>query len=683
MIEAIEQLGLHWSEPKQVNTKRGLKVLKKAAPTPEFWDIWKVNKHTLKENGYSIGKDRDGTWELCYWGELPKEEKERIEKSLAQSQAADADVDFPKPEGLEYLGYQKAGIQYCIEHDNVLIGDEMGLGKTIQALGVVNALEHIKRVLVISPASLRLNWKKEAEKWLIRDFNIGVVIQADYPIDADFLIINYDVIKKHYNKLMQQEWDLIILDEVHYLKNSQAQRTQHVFGCRANAKKKIKAVAKLPTKRWLALTGTPILNRPIELWTLIHAFDPNGLGKNIMGFGKRYCNGYQSAYGWDFTGASHLDELQLRLREKFMIRRLKEDVLTELPPKVRQIVELPPTDDILELMSEQWSRYERHEELIDQLEADIALADAADDKEEYKRKVAALKNVTKAAFEDIAYLRHQLGLAKVPELIQHLKDCLESGPIVCFVHHKDVAKAIVEAIPTSVLLTGDTKLEDRQKAVDDFQEGKDGINLFVGTIKAAGVGWTLTRASHVVIGELPFVPADVSQAEDRCHRIGQKGSVFVQHVVMQGSLDAKMAQTIISKQEVIDRALDDGQAAKLLESPATPSRNREIELVMPEEPKEKLTEEQIEAVHLGLQQLAAMCDGARYEDGCGFNKFDTNMGKGLAACVALSQKQGLLGQKLVRKYHRQLPPELLVSAGIDSDSIGKRKKKEKKNDSNS
>jgi hypothetical protein len=215
----------------------------------------------------------------------------------------------------------------------------------------------------------------------------------------------------------------------------------------------------------------------------------------------------------------------------------------------------------------------------------------------------------------------------------------------------------------AVSLTGDTPMQTRQDNVDRFQNGKN-CRVFVGNIQAAGVGITLTAASHVIFTELDWVPGNMTQAEDRCHRIGQHDSVLVQHLVLEGSLSARMAKVLIEKQDVIDRALDRG---KEVEVPATPSRERAATESVSHEKltaiAEKLTPEQISAIHRGLQILAGWDeDHARSLNGIGFSKMDVAIGHSLANSFSLTARQAALGQKLVNRYRRQLPDEVVLAA---------------------
>jgi len=657
----IENL-THWSPQKRVETRQGPRLLRTGEATQLFWRAWKSSKTELKAAGVSCGKDRrTGQWEAKWWQPLSEKEVMESEEAQEASRAVDASVDLPVPEGLEYLPFQRAGIAYALDRPNVLIADEMGLGKTIQAIGVHNADPTIKKTIVICPASLRLNWQREFSKWATRPVTVAVVQggkATDFPqSEFDVLVINYDVVKKHRERIDAHSWDLLIVDEAHYLKNGKAARTKAVLG----SKTKTATTAGIKAGRRVFLSGTPLVNRPVELWSLVEALDPEDLGKSFFGFAKRYCNAHQGRWGWDFTGASNLSELQRRLRERLMVRRLKSEVLTELPAKRRQILEIPANGATSAVRAEREAA-QRHEEVLHELQAMAELAKASENPEDYENAVRRLREGLGVAFTELSKARHAVALAKVPHVVEHLRSALEEGPVVVFAHHKDVVAAIAEEFEGSVTITGSTKLEDRQAAVDAFQGGQ--ANLFVGNLQAAGVGITLVRSSHVVFAELDWVPGNLSQAEDRCHRIGQDQSVLVQHLVLQDSLDARMAQTVIEKQQVIDRALDHD----VQQLPAAPTREQATTVeITPGELADagaQLAPETVAAIHLATRQLASMCDGAREEDGAGYNKIDTRIGKALAAEVVLRPRQAALAQKIIRKYRRQLSDDLLAAAGV-------------------
>lgn len=643
-----------WGEPKSVRTKAGPRILRKAAPNQRFSDLWKANKDALKAAGLGWGKALDGTWEVCWW-QADTQVVVREEKAIAASAASDAVIEVPAPEGCEYLPYQRAGIAWGIEREAVLIGDEMGLGKTIQALGVINADASIKRVLVICPASLKLNWKREAQKWLTRHFEKGIVKGTEWPRHADFIICNYDVAAKHTARIHGEPWDMLILDEAHYCKNPKAQRTQAILGKRDRDPEKV--LPAVTARRKIVLTGTPILNRPVEAQAILGYLAPAEFG-NFFNYAKRYCAAFQGRYGWDFTGSSNLEELQRKLRSTVMIRRLKADVLSELPAKRRQVIELAANGaaGIVEKEANAWAA---HQETLTALREAVELAKVLEDQEAYAEAVEALREGSSAAFEEMAQIRHDVALAKVPYVIEHVASAIEEGPVVLFAWHRDVVKALAEGLAEreidSVQLVGGMSDEAKQQSVDAFQAGQ--VPVFIGNIKAAGVGITLVRSSHVVFAELDWVPANMTQAEDRTHRIGQRSSVLVQHLVLEGSLDQVMAEALVKKQEVADKALDNPIAKLEATEPVTAVRIKtspQDRSVSTDSSAKAYSPEEIVKYHLGLRRLAGMCDGAREIDEMGFNKLDTRFGKALAAQASLSQRQAAIAERLCRKYRRQL-----------------------------
>lgn len=529
-------------------------------------------KDIPKAAGFRWDKDRRHWWT----GDLDRAEKLRQyaqpsalkafeslrakhEASIQASQATDAAIEIPVPAGMSYLPYQKAGVAYAMARNSTLIGDEMGLGKTIQAIGFINQHPDIERVLIACPASLKLNWRRELKKWLVGAYSIGIAQGSSFPGDCDIVIINYDIISKHKDRIDETAWCLFVADEAHYLKNSRSQRSQ--------------ATLSIAAERRIFLTGTPIANRPSELWPLIHALDPGTWG-NWYQFMTRYCGAVRTSHGWDVSGATNLEELHEKLRASVMIRRLKKDVLKELPPKTRQVIELPCEKGDKAILEEQKRIYQEKDRELQKLRQRVAILAKAKKKDperceaEYREAVKALRESQGVAFSEMARLRHEVALLKVPRVVEFLREVFESDPerkVVLFAHHKDAIAEFMKAFPGAVAVIGDMNMEARQASVDRFQNDPK-CRLFVGSITAAGVGLTLTASSHVVFAELDWVPGNMSQAEDRCHRIGQTNSVFVQHIVLEESLDAYMAKTLIHKQEVIEKALDgEKEEAEFLE----------------------------------------------------------------------------------------------------------------------
>jgi SWI/SNF-related matrix-associated actin-dependent regulator 1 of chromatin subfamily A len=530
------------------------------------------------------------------------------EETLAASKATDSAIEIPAPAGCEYLPYQRAGIAYAAARKDTLVGDEMGLGKTIQALGLINVDTTIKTVLIVAPKSLLLNWRREADKWLTRK--------------VELTIINYDILHKR-PELAGIVFDLLVLDECQYIKNPKAKRTS--------------ATQALQATRRMLLTGTPILNRPVELWPALQMLDPDGLGRNFFGFANRYCGAKQIRAGkkmvWDFTGSSNLEELQERMRTKFMVRRLKADVLTELPAKRRQIIPLEPKGISSIIKSEQ--------SILTRLG--------------FEEAARRLEEGDKLLFDEMAKGRHDLGMAKVPLALDHIRDMLESvDKVVVFAHHQDVIAALREGLLEygCAVITGQTSGTARQAEVDRFQTDPD-CRVFIGNIKAAGVGITLTAASTVVFVESDWTPGWMAQAEDRCHRIGQSESVLIQYLVFDGSMDALLCSMLVTKAAVANRALDADTVQDLSHVEVQVTKDTAARQAK-EAAQETITQEQICQVHDALRRLASVCDGAKEQDGMGFNGLDSNFGKSLAAQSSLSPRQAIAARKMLLKYRRQL-----------------------------
>lgn len=645
---------MNWSEPKTVQTQRGERILRTCPPDAKFWDEWRKSKEQLRALGISCSKNKQtGDWEVCWWQDIDPAEKERRVAAVEASRKAEAEIVIPANEGLEYRGYQRGGVAYALAAFDAgkgcLIGDEMGLGKTIQAIGVINCRQDIRKVIVICPNSLKWNWEKELRKWLTRPMKIVVqVAGAPFAAElADIVVINYDIMARYSEKLQSVSWDLRILDEGHWCKNPDSKRSQASLG--------------LPARHKITMTGTPIENKPRELWPLIVDLDPVTWNpKQSFQFLKRYCNGRKIDGYWDFDGSSNEQELQDRLRGSIMVRRMKADVLTELPPKVRQVIELPNAD-VQHLIAEE-KALKRNAAKVRELEAKVQIAKAGTD-DEYQAAVTELEESEQSlTIGEMALIRKELALAKVPFTIDYVNQLLDSDPkakVIIFGHHLEPIRMLQQEWPTAAVITGETAAKERTNQVEMFQNSTM-CRVFLGN-DAAKEGLTLTAASWVVFHEGAWVPGNLAQKEDRAHRIGQTGTVFVTHLVFEGSLDCTMIKRTVEKQKVIDSVLDKvgereakAEAARTVdpiqksEATVTVTR-REIDIEA-----EKLTREQIDGYHQGLRMLAGVCDGARQEDGQGFSGLDAAIGHSLARQGYLTPRQGVIAKKLCLKYRRQL-----------------------------
>lgn len=657
--------------------------------------------------------------------------------ALAASRATDATIEIPIPDGLALLGYQRAGVAFALQTlsqgRGVLLADEMGLGKTVQLIATVNAIlagktaEEIASfsALIMCPATLKGNWRREFDRWCTAKLRTYVVTSGHTPPGwANVVICNYDRLVGAHGAgllaaLMARPWNLIGVDEAHFLKNPKSQRTIAVFGSKGAKEKgtpgKKGYKAAMPPCEGLAhhakakmyLTGTPILNKPIEAHPLLSSLDPDTFG-DFFSYARKYCYAKKEIIPggrtiWNFNGSSNLGQLQELLRTRVMVRRLKADVLTELPAKLRQIVVIEADSDKVRALIDRQNQLEGRAPTakVERLEADRALAHAAGDTAAWARAVAALdaadaeepdyddadldhgapRRASGPAFTEVAKLRHDIAVAKVPGAIDHVDGMLADGvdKVVIFAHHHDVITPLLKHYgDEAVAITGKTPMEERQGIVDRFQSDPT-VKVFVGNYQAAGVGITLTAASRVVCVEQQQRPADMTQAEDRCHRIGQRDSVLVQHLVLEDSYDAHVAAELVRKQAIADNALDNTAATAILAAPVKP-RLRPIAMnaepgmegaEAPPPPKyPAATDEQRDLCGVAIRIIAGKCDGAAQLDGNGFSKIDAHVGHSLADRVRpYTDGEVWLAMKLARKYRRQLPASLVTALGVGEKKV--------------
>jgi SWI/SNF-related matrix-associated actin-dependent regulator 1 of chromatin subfamily A len=461
-----------------------------------------------------------------------------LDGSLAKYVIENIEVPAPhsntvkKPVQIDDIGlkrnlfpYQKEGVQFVDSRNGrALIADEMGLGKTIQALAYLQLHSEIRPALIVCPASLKLNWAKEiVETMTVKTRTQILEGRSTHKIHGEIVIINYDLLPYWLEALKLAKFEIIIADECHYFKSSSAKRT-----------KAIKLLAK-GVPHFIALSGTPIVNRPIEIYNALSIIN----SKSIPGFwdyAKRYCGAKNNGFGWDFTGATNTEELHKILTESVMIRRKKADVLKDLPNKMYSFV--PMTLD-------NWEEYGRIE----------------DDVISYLREAKGDKAADSASnaeiITQIEYLKQAAVKGKLKAVLEWVEDFLESGEkLVMFATHSFVINALMERFATvSVKIDGSMNSTRKQEAVNAFQT-LPSIKLIVANIQAGGVGHTLTAASNVGFIEYPWTPGELKQAEDRLHRITQKYTVNVHFLMVLGTIEEKIAILLDKKTKVLDAVLD-------------------------------------------------------------------------------------------------------------------------------
>lgn len=482
-------------------------------------------------------------------------------KKLDASRATESNIQVPIPAGLTLKPYQKAGVAYLLGHKDTYFGDDMGLGKTPSTLGFINCIKP-KNVLILCPATLVFNWIDEAAKWLVNEYEMIIPKTTKDTVphrDRIIVISSYEKASGNtpLGNSLKRNWDVLIGDEAHALKTYGNKRTHAVLGRLGHPDypKDFKGLLDL-SRRNLFLSGTPFENYPKEIWTIAAALAPAKFG-DWWEFAKRYCglhtekcNGRTRLID---TGSSNLGELQQRLRSTFMVRRLKSDVLKELPPKRRQLITVG--EESLNGSSD--PDFVRWKQLYEpQYDAKLAALEAAKTQEEYRKAIKALDELS-IPFEEMSEFRHKTALAKLPACIKYIDNLLESGldKLVIFAHHQDVIDELVAHYgDQAVAVHGRTPMALRGQNVKKFQDGN--ARIFIGGLKAAGPGINLFRASTVIFVEGDWNPSVMLQAEDRLCRIGQKKMVLVLIPVLDHSIDANMMKRIVKKLDVIDLGLN-------------------------------------------------------------------------------------------------------------------------------
>ena len=436
-------------------------------------------------------------------------------------------IDYSKYKHRPPLEHQKIAIESLLKNKKFILADDMGLGKTTST--IIAALETgAKKILIICPASLKINWEREF--WLYSDKKTFVCDGKNFSEDAEILIMNYDIIKnfhdpkdKNNSKIFNANFDLVIIDEAHYIQNVQAQRT-----------KLINDLVKNVERLWL-LTGTPMTSRPINYFNLLSLVD-SPVAKNWMAYVVRYCSGYQFKVGprkvWNVMGASHLEELRDRTSTT-VLRRLKEDVL-DLPDKIITPVYLRLKSKVYEeLMGDYFNWYEKNPD--------------------------ESKNLS-LQFTKLTQVRQVLAEEKTSHTIELAENIIEQGKkVIIFCNFTKSLETICEHFgKAAVRLDGTMSKIQRQDSVDRFQEDEK-VKVFVGNIKAAGVGITLTAAEAVIMNDLSFLPSDHSQSEDRAYRYGQKNNVLVYYPIFENTIEGIIYDILNAKKKIIGTVMGDIQ----------------------------------------------------------------------------------------------------------------------------
>ncbi|XP_031707979.1 DNA annealing helicase and endonuclease ZRANB3 isoform X2 [Anarrhichthys ocellatus] len=440
------------------------------------------------------------------------------------------------------MPFQREGVEFALSRNGrCMIADEMGLGKTVQAIAVAYAFRQEWPLLVVVPSSLKYPWIEELERWIpeLQPGDINLVENKSDTMaisSSKVTVLGYGLLTTDARPLVEalsrQRFAVVVVDESHYLKSRNAART------------KILVPLIQAAKRAILLTGTPALGRPEELFMQIDALYPKRLG-TWTDYAKKYCNAHYRYFGsrrqWDCRGASNLDELHRRLSE-IMIRRLKAEVLKQLPPKVRQRI---PFDLPKEAAKEALASFAEYERLMKGLGSGGGATD----------------NPFTQVMGLVTQMYKQTAIAKAGAVKDYIKMMLEAEQLkfLVFAHHLTMLQACTEAAVEAkagyIRIDGSVPSSERIQLVHKFQSDPE-TRVAILSIQAAGQGLTFTAASHVVFAELYWNPGHIKQAEDRAHRIGQTASVNVHYLIAKGTFDTVMWAMLNRKETVTGSTLN-------------------------------------------------------------------------------------------------------------------------------
>ena len=495
----------------------------------------------------------------------------RLERSWA---AEPMFYEAPYPEGgkLTPAPYQHAGVEYRIQRDNGTYGDAPGLGKTAECIMTSNAID-AQRTLVLCPASLRFNWEREIWLWsTLENVSTYPILSSKDGVSLahNYVIASYDALRNDgiYHAILDGMWDHLIFDEAHYLKDPRGNvRTTRTLGGT-----RLEKIAK-KKREWVeyegivsrcgyitAATGTPMPNQPIEIYNLAHMMDWSSIDyMSLEAFRDYY---YEEGWGWKMghyvtndpvhgkvekfgrhqgivrNVPRHMKELQHTLRGTWLVRRLKEHVLAQLPERQYHLLPIEITASIRKAMrNEGWQKAEKLYDF---------------NPESFDTSIPIDGSVSTA--------RRLVGEAKAPTVAAYCCQLLHEGVyklVVCG-WHRSVLSILRKALEPFglVYLDGSTSATAKQAAVDAFQSDES-VRVILGQTQPLGLGWTLAVAQDVVFAEFDWVPGVNDQLLDRIHRRGQEGSHVTGHVpFVPGTLEEKIFGRVIEKGRVIHAALD-------------------------------------------------------------------------------------------------------------------------------
>ncbi|MBW2961290.1 DEAD/DEAH box helicase [Mesonia aestuariivivens] len=444
------------------------------------------------------------------------------------------EIPLSHPEGFGFRPYQEQGVARGLQLKKLMNGDEQGLGKTLQSIGTIYGAhlngEKVFPCLVICPASTKINWKREWEMWtdrkaMVLESKSKDTWQRFYELGmADVFIVNYESLKKYFVKYMppkgqmRKSSDILMDDRVNLLKSVIVDESHRCKDTKTQQAKFVLNICK-DKERVILLTGTPVVNKPIDLFPQLAIMNRLHHFGGKKGYLERYCEGGR--------GAANLKELNFLLNKFCFFRREKKDVAKDLPEKQRQTI-------LCDITTRQ--RYNRaRDEFVEYLKEQ-----GADDAE-------IAKKLRGEIMVKMAELKKLSAYGKLNEAKEFIKEVTESGEkLIVFVIHHVIVDELLKEFPNAVTVTGRDDVDDKQRSIDSFQKDPN-TKLIICNIKAAGVGITLTASSRVAFIEYPWTYADCVQCEDRAHRIGQTNNVMCTYFLGHNTIDQQLYEMIQEK----------------------------------------------------------------------------------------------------------------------------------------
>ena len=432
---------------------------------------------------------------------------------------------------MQLFQHQRDGVEFMARvQGGVLLADEPGLGKTAQVCTLIQQ-QQLLPTLVICPASVKDNWKREIKMWTGIDAQVlaGKTPEALEPLPA-ITIINYDILDAWKTTLAGIRWSCMAIDECHMLADRTSKRTR---AAKLISRHAVKVVG---------MSGTPVLNRPADFWPILNIIRPD-MFNSFPEFAWRYCDPKKTPWGWEYKGAKNLDQLHETLKT-FMIRRKKN--VMDLPDKTREIVPMQVDD---------WQTLQRAEDdFIGWLTKNTRFGSVAS----AKRAEAVTK---------LGILLRLTSQQKCRAVVAWARNFLEQNPgekLVLFAVHKAMIDVLRRRILPEgvVVIDGSVPTSKRQAIVDRFQ-GDPGCRLMVANIKAAGVGITLTAAANIGVAELWWTSATMAQAEDRIHRATQNRDCTIHYLIVPNTVEQKICNAIQKKQQIADAVIDGQKSSSM------------------------------------------------------------------------------------------------------------------------